>query len=127
MLPLALTFGMSTVEFWEEEPDLLWAYRKSYMERKKQEADTINFQCWLAGAYIYQAFSVVLANAFAKKGSTPQKYIEKPFEINMSAEERKRAQREKIENSIRNSLTINKNLIKQKREQGEKEKGQMKS
>ena len=35
LLPLALTFGMSTQEFWHEEPDLLWTYRKVYMEKLK--------------------------------------------------------------------------------------------
>ena len=35
--------------------------------------------CWFMGAYVKEAFSVVMANAFAKKGAQPVKYRESPF------------------------------------------------
>ena len=57
---------MSVREFWEEEPNLFWAYRFSFYNKKKQEQEISNFQAWLQGAYIYEAVSVALNNGFSK-------------------------------------------------------------
>ena len=35
--------------------------------------------CWLNGLYNYEAFAVVLSNAFKDKGQPPAKYREKPI------------------------------------------------
>ncbi len=35
-------YGMSVKEFWEEDPDLFWAYRFSYIERIKFENEDKN-------------------------------------------------------------------------------------
>lgn len=35
--------------------------------------------CWFMGAYVHEAMSVTLANAFSKKGSKEVKYREEPF------------------------------------------------
>lgn len=67
MLPYAIEYGMSVKEFWEEDPDLFWAYRFSYINKKRQEQEEMNTHCWLQGAYFYEAFSVALSNAFSKK------------------------------------------------------------
>ncbi len=67
LLPMAITYGMSVKEFWEEDPDLFWAYRFSYIERIKFENEDKNQTAWLQGAYIYEAVSIALANAFSKQ------------------------------------------------------------
>ena len=54
---MAITYGMSTTEFWDSEPDLLWAYHKSFMERIKIKKETENFNFWLQGLYIYDGVS----------------------------------------------------------------------
>lgn len=59
-------FGMSSREFWEEDPQLYWAYRTFYLEKIKNEADNINYKSWLEGSYTYLAVSVALNNAFSK-------------------------------------------------------------
>lgn len=41
---------------------------------------------WLAGAYVYEAFSAVMANAFSKHGN--HKYRSKPFSQEIEDEKR---------------------------------------
>lgn len=63
---MALTYGMSVKEFWEEDPDLFWAYRFSYYTKLKTEQEIFNNNAWLQGAYFHDAISVALCNAFSK-------------------------------------------------------------
>ena len=72
---------MSIKEFWEDDPDLFWAYRFSYINRKKQEQEEINTHCWLQGAYFYEAISVALSNAFSKKKI---EYRNQPYDFSSS-------------------------------------------
>lgn len=44
---------------------------------------------WLQGLYIYNAVGTVMANAFAKKGATPAKYIEEPIRLTPYTEQEK--------------------------------------
>ena len=69
---------MSTKEFWEDEPDLFWAYRFSYINRQKENYEIFNNQACLQGAYFYEAISVALSNAFNKKKTS---YREQPFDF----------------------------------------------
>ena len=41
LLPMAITYGMSVKEFWEDNPDLFWAYRFSYYEKIKNEQEKL--------------------------------------------------------------------------------------
>ena len=76
LLPQALLCGMTTYEFWYEEPCLL----NSYIKKRELELDVMNYQAWLFGLYTYDAFSVVLSNAFSKEGSKQSTYFEKPLD-----------------------------------------------
>ena len=58
---------MSSKEFWNDNPDLFWAYRFSYYNREKNRQQQMNYKAWLQGAYIYEAVSVALNNAFNKQ------------------------------------------------------------
>ena len=58
---------MSSKEFWEEDPQLYWSYRTFYMKKMEQEAERINYTCWLEGNYNCLATSIALNNAFSKK------------------------------------------------------------
>jgi len=86
--------GMTYEQYWEQSPYLAVAYRKAY--RLKREAD--NEQAWLQGLYVFDAFAVCLANAFAKRGSKKQNYIEKPIDI-YPLTEREKKRREAEENA----------------------------
>lgn len=64
---MAITYGMSVKEFWEESPDLFWAYRFSYLNKLKTEQEIFNQNAWLQGAYFHEAISVTIGNAFGKQ------------------------------------------------------------
>ena len=85
--------GMTYEQYWEQSPYLVVAYRKAY--RLRREAD--NEQAWLQGLYVFDAFAVCLANAFAKRGAKKQTYIEKPLDIYpISEAEKKRREQEEF-------------------------------
>lgn len=73
---MAITYGMSVKEFWEDNPDLFWMYRFSYYERLNTEQEIFNNNAWLQGAYFNEAISVALCNAFGKGNL---KYSDKPY------------------------------------------------
>lgn len=85
---MAITFGMSAREFWDEEPELMWAYQKSYIDQKKIEKEMTNFNAWLQGMYIYDGFSKVIYNSFGRKDGMPIKdYPSQPYDLDKTKEE----------------------------------------
>jgi hypothetical protein len=83
--------GMSYEQYWEQSPYLVVAYRKAYRLRRETE----NEQAWLQGLYVLDAFAVVMANVFAKRGSKRQEYLERPIDIYpLTEREKKRRQAE---------------------------------
>lgn len=86
LLPMAITYGMSVKEFWEEDPDLFWAYRFSYIEKIKFENEDKNGTAWLQGAYIYEAVSIALANAFSKQKLS---YSKLPYGVKVEEDKEK--------------------------------------
>ena len=77
--PYYLSIGMTYEQFWLEDCYLA----KFYREADKLSARRKNQELWLQGMYIYEGFSAVLSNAFAKKGSKREKYPEKPYDIDV--------------------------------------------
>lgn len=68
---------MTMDEYWNASPHLVKYYREAHRHKVEER----NQELWLQGLYIYNAFSVVLANAFSKKGATKHKYLDKPIEL----------------------------------------------
>lgn len=68
---------MTNEEFWYEQPRLAKAFR----EAQKLRNDMLNQQLWLQGLYNYDAFSVVVSNAFGKQGSKKPTYLKEPLEL----------------------------------------------
>lgn len=58
---------MSTEEFWHGDMRLLEARQKAYLR-------DVSFRAWKQGQYTEIAISVVMANAFAKKGAKKETY-----------------------------------------------------
>lgn len=58
---------MPLEEFWHGDMRLLECYQKAYLRN-------VSYTAWLNGQYNYAAFSTVIGNAFAKKGTKAQKY-----------------------------------------------------
>lgn len=86
-----MAMGMSYSEFWDAPPQLAVAYREAY--RLKRLAD--NELAWLQGLYFFDAVSVCLYNAFAKRGAQRKNYIDKPVDIfPLTEAEKKRREEE---------------------------------
>lgn len=70
LFPSAIMFGMSSEEFWEQDPQLYWSYRTFYLKQKEQEAraqmETIKYTAWLNGQLSYIGVATALNNAFSK-------------------------------------------------------------
>lgn len=61
---------MPLQEFWYENPDLLWVYRTSFVNREKARNEEIDYLAWLIGVYTQYA----LASCFnGKKSRYPNK------------------------------------------------------
>ena len=86
--PYYMAMGMSVSEFWDGEPKLATYYRKAHEIRQ----ELINAWEWRMGAYNVSAFGVVLGNAFRKKGSKPEEYLDKPLPLHEKTEEQKQAE-----------------------------------
>ena len=67
---------MSIKDFWENDPELFWAYRFSYINKLKRESEQNNYNAWLQGLYFYEGVSIALANGFGKANL---KYPEMPY------------------------------------------------
>lgn len=117
---------MTAKEFWEEEPTLMWAYRKSYMDKMKIQLEMNNQNDWLQGLYIYHALSAVIYNGFGRKAGQPAMgYLEKQLDIYGDKKSQKEKQLQKIkdrEDSIKESLRRGKRVLQ---EEKEKSKGQI--
>lgn len=71
---------MSIKEFWEDDPELFWAYRFSYLTKLKRESEEKNYLAWLQGMYYFEGVSIAIANSFGKANL---KYPEEPYGMNL--------------------------------------------
>jgi FixJ family two-component response regulator len=92
--------GMTYEQYWEMSPSLVIAYRKAY----KLKREIANEQAWLQGLYVYDAFAVCMANAFAKRGAKKVDYLEKPVDIfpltDAEKERREQEERDKMQQAM---------------------------
>ena len=112
-----MAMGMSYREFWHGDY-CQWKYwEEANTLRKKQENEAM----WMQGAYIHEAFGVVLSNAFRENGDPIRNYPEEPFRITEMTEEEKEAAAKKQVTEFRNQLMLLKQRFdaKHKRERGE--------
>ncbi len=91
-----MSIGVSYDEFWYGDYCRLKYYESQYIAQRKIH----NEEMWMQGAYIYNAISVALSNAFRGKGKTPDKYLEKPFEFFGKTEREKRLEEERTRQKI---------------------------
>lgn len=92
--------GMTYEQYWDMSPYLVIAYRKAY----KLNREIANEQAWLQGLYVYDAFAVCMANAFAKRGAKKENYLEKPVDIfpltDAEKERREQEERDKMQKAM---------------------------
>lgn len=84
LCPQYMSIGVSYHEYWYGDYTQLAHYRKAF-ELQRERA---NYDAWLQGAYIYDAFCLAspLLHAFAKKGTKPIPYMDKPYEVKKRAD-----------------------------------------
>lgn len=83
--------GMTLEQFWDGAPSLVTMYRKAF--RIKREL--ANEEAWLQGLYVFDAFAVVMANAFSKRSAKKLQYVEQPIDIfPLSDQEKQRREQE---------------------------------
>lgn len=93
---------MSNREFWEEDPELLWAYRKSYMDKMKVQSELNNYNAWLNGVYVFDAISKSLYNSFGRKEGQPIEYYKNsPIDFSKTKEDLEKEERLKVEEQIK--------------------------
>ena len=76
---------MSVKEFWEDDPELFWAYRFSYINKLKRETEQNNYNAWLQGLYFFEGVSIAIANSFGKANL---KYPEMPYGMEKEEKEK---------------------------------------
>ena len=84
---------MTPEQYWDGDPSLTKYYRKAYeLQRKRTNEDL-----WLQGMYIYEALCDVspILQAFAKKGTKPHPYTDRPYSITSDDREEERKLKEK--------------------------------
>jgi hypothetical protein len=77
--PFYLSIGMTYDQYWNDDCLLVKYYRKAYDLRRQQR----NQELWMQGLYIYEALCDVapILHAFAKPGTKPIPYTEKPYPL----------------------------------------------
>ncbi len=113
MLPLAITFGMPIREFWEEEPKLLWAYRKSYIDKLNLQKELMNFNDWLQGLYIYDAVSKSIYNNFSNDKES-KCYMLQPIDFSKTQKDYERERMLEVEEKIKNRNKQIKEMLNKK-------------
>ena len=74
-----MKMGVPYHEYWHGDYTQLAYYYKAYEKQLEHE----NYVAWLQGAYIYDALCAVspILHAFAKGGTKPLPYLEKPYTL----------------------------------------------
>lgn len=92
--PFYLAEGMSYEAFWDDDVDIVKAYRKAY----KIKRDKDNFNAFLIGNYVYDALVCVapaLASPFNKHPKI-EKYHTAPYELDDSHKKEKEQSKEQL-------------------------------
>lgn len=91
--PYYLSIGMTYEQYWNDTPDLVKYYRKADEIRTERR----NQELWLQGMYVYEAIcdASPILQAFAKKGTKPHPYSDKPYSITEKKRKQDEVDREK--------------------------------
>lgn len=85
VFPHYLAIGMTYDQFWNQDVELVKAYREADEIRRYRK----NQDMWLQGAYIYEALldaSPALRTSFSKHPPKPVPYRQQPYELYTSKE-----------------------------------------
>ena len=93
LFPYYLSIGMTPEQYWDGDCTLTKYYREAEELRNEKR----NQELWLQGMYVYEAICDIspILHAFAKKGTKPNPYPEKPYPISEKQIRRERAEKER--------------------------------
>lgn len=69
-------FGMSSKEFWEDDPQLYWAYRTFYLKQREVVQEDLKYEAWLKGSMNTVATSIAINNGFSSQKREYPKFEE---------------------------------------------------
>ena len=94
MCPVYMSMGVPYAEYWRGDYTQLAFYRKAYEMRREQA----NYDAYLQGSYFYDALCMVspVLHAFAKNGTKPIPYHEKPYGMKTGGEKQEHATEAKV-------------------------------
>ena len=81
LLPQAILYGMTSDQFWYDEPQLFFSYARSYEMAQERKLEYDNHLAWLSGHYILAAVQQSLAPKHGAKI-----YPKKPFDVGKKEE-----------------------------------------
>jgi len=96
-----MLYGMTYEQYWYGDPNMAGSFRKLHELKIEQK----NQELWLQGLYIYNAVGVVASNALSKKGSSSQKYLEKPIDILPKSKEQQEKEAEDTRQKVIDALS----------------------
>ena len=79
--PYYLAMGMTYEQYWYKDCTIVKYYRDAEKIRVRKK----NEEAWWQGLYIYEALACVspIFNPYAKKGTKPVPYREKPYDLDL--------------------------------------------
>jgi len=82
-------FGMSSKEFWEDDPQLYWSYRTFYLKQREVAEKDLKYETWLKGSINMMATSNAINNNFSKEKVEYPNYEELFENSNITEKEEK--------------------------------------
>lgn len=78
MFKCALTYGMSSAEFWFGDPQDYFVYQDAFVDKIKVQHDDDDIKAWMFGQYNLLAYRQVMSEVWGKKGSSKKIFPDKP-------------------------------------------------
>ena len=104
--PHYLHYGMSPEQFWDQDVSLAAFYRR----KNELDVEADNRLAHLQGLYVYEALCAVspILHAFAKSGTKPEPYPEKPVKLVYEGEEEhtKKSASEEKDKQTRKAMAV---------------------
>lgn len=111
LFPLAIEIGMTSEEFWKDDPRLFSSYMKAYEEKRKREYETINYSNWLQGLYNFDGSNKALTSfgygfLAGKENPNKESYPSKPYDLFGKEKENKIKERQKMRELSQKTLNF---------------------